>query len=112
MVNARVFHAKNDLEDEVAFGGDFEKRFDVGMGEVEGLVAGVDADAGHFVDFVAAAEVFLPIGPGEVDGPEWNQEAAMLLAFGGEAFVDAVYVFGEEGVEAAGPRLNDAQLFL
>ena len=81
------------------------------MGEVEGLVAGIDAEAGHFVDFVAAAQIFLPIGPGEIDGSEWDQEAAMLFALGGESFVDVVDVFGEKGFETAGPCLSDAMFF-
>jgi len=58
---------------------------------------------------VAAANVFLPVGPGEVDSAEGDQEAAAMFAAGaGEALVDAVDVFGEEGFEAAGPGLGDA----
>jgi hypothetical protein len=108
-VNAGVFHSENDLEDQAAPGNDLQKVRHAGVSEVEGLVARIDAKAGHLEYFVAAANVLLPVGPGEVDGAEGHQEAAAVFAAGaGETFVDAVDVFGEEGFEAAGPGLGDA----
>src|SRR3954470_477469 len=109
MMDAGVFHSENDLEDQAAPENDLEKVFHAGVSEVEGLVARIDAKAGHLEHFVAAANVFLPVGPGEVDSAEGNQEAAALFAAGaGPALVDAVDVFSEEGFEAAGPGLGDA----
>ena len=82
MVHARVFHSANDLEDQAAFGNDFEKVFHGRLSEVEGLVPGINSEAGDLEYFVAAPNVFLPAWPGEVDGAERDQEAEAMFAAG------------------------------
>ena len=34
---------------------------------IERLVAGINPDARHLVNFVTAPQIFLPVGPGEID---------------------------------------------
>ena len=79
------------------------------MRKIEGLVAGKDADTGHAILLLDAAEVIFPIGPGEVHAADGATETgAVGAAFGGEALVDAREIFVEQRLEAAGPRFYDA----
>ena len=42
------------------------------------------------VHFMTAANVFLPIGPGEINGAKWTQKArGLLAALGREALINA-----------------------
>jgi hypothetical protein len=99
------------LEQQAALAGDGEQPLEVGMAEVEGLVPGVDPQSGHAQYFVAAADVVLPVGPREIDRAEGLEQAgAAFAALGGEAFIGAAEILVEQGLEAAGPGLDDPVL--
>ena len=70
VVDAGVLQLEYDLQDQAPLGGESDEPAEVGVGEIEGLVTGEQAHAGHPVLLVAAAQVLLPIGPREVHAAE------------------------------------------
>ena len=66
---------------------------------------------GHLlVHFVAPPEIFFPIGEHRVDRAEGDQQAAAIIFTGFvEPCVDAGHVAMEQGIEAGGPRLANAE---
>src|SRR5258705_94577 len=78
------------------------------MVQIEWLIAGINSNARHFVDFVTTTDVLLPIRPGQIDAAKRNQKTWRLRpAFVSETRIDAVHIFGEQRLETAGPRLDD-----
>src|SRR6266545_7742325 len=81
------------------------------MVQIKWLIAGINPNARHFVNLVTAPYVLLPIRPGQVDAAKRNQKARpMLQAFGRQARIDPIHIFGEQRLETAGPSLDDPML--
>jgi hypothetical protein len=79
MIHSWVLHAENHLQNQTAFRGHFNKAFHSGMVQIEWLITGIDSKARHFVNLVTAANVLLPIRPGQVNAAKRNQEAGSVL---------------------------------
>src|SRR5207302_6363150 len=78
------------------------------MVQIEWLIAGINPTARHLVSLMTAPDVLLPIRPGQVDATKRNQKArSMLQAFGRQARIDPIPIFGEQRLETAGPSLDD-----
>src|SRR5262245_60237161 len=111
-----IGNAADELEDEAASVGEIEQAGEAWIVERVAGVIGVEAYARHVENFVAAAEVFFPIGQCGIDRAEGNelrlcnagQTSSRTRAHVGEARVDCGDVFVEEAVEAANPGLGDA----
>src|SRR5262245_9289441 len=111
MMHARVFHAEDHLKNQAAFRSHFYQTLHSRMVEIERLIAGINPNARHFVNFVTAPHVFVPIRPGQIDAAKGNQKtSSMLPTFGPQARVDPIHIFGEERFETSSPRLDDTVL--
>src|SRR5262245_51366316 len=81
------------------------------MVQIEWLIARVDSNSGHFVDFVTAPNVLLPIRPRQVHAAKWNQETRPVLpTFSRQTLIEAVHILGQQSLETASPSLDDAML--
>src|SRR5438876_7874008 len=81
------------------------------MVQIKWLIAGINPKARHFVNLVTAADILLPIRPSQIDAAKRNQKAwPMLDAFGRQAHIDPIHIFGEQRLETAGPSLDDPML--
>src|SRR6185369_11304664 len=81
------------------------------MIQIEWLIAGINPKARHFVNFVTAANIFLPVRPGQVDAAKRSQKARSVLpAFSRQPRVDPIHIFREQRLETPGPSLDDPML--
>ena len=111
MVHPRVLHAEDHLKNQTAFRDHSHQARHPGMVQIEWLIAGINPNARHFVNFVTAPNILLPIRPGQVDAAKRNQKTrSMLQAFGRQARIDPTHIFGEQRLETAGPSLDDPML--
>ena len=110
VLGAIVFQADGELHDEAALGGEREQARERGVVEPVAVVIGMQPEAGHLVNFGAAADIFFPVGELRIHGAEGHEPAGVRAAFGGEASVRGGEVLVQQAVERAGPRLRDAVL--
>src|SRR5439155_6068186 len=75
--------------------------------EAVAVVVRMQADAGHAMLLVTAAQVFLPVGLARVDRAKGDEEAGIALALIREPSIDTGQVLVQHALEAAGPRLRN-----
>ena len=109
MLHPGIFDSHNELDDQSSLLGSGKKLGEDGIVEMIAVVGRVEADAGHVVVFVAAAEVLAPIGQRGIDRAEraeqnWPGFAAIVEKTG----VHTGYILVKHAVEIPRPGLSHA----
>ena len=111
VLRANVLHSHGELDDQPAPLGQRQQFGEAGIVKPISVVIGVQADAGHLVVFVAAAQVFTPVGQRGVHRTERDQQPLRVLgALVRQPGIDAAHVLVQQAVEAAGPRPGHVHL--
>jgi hypothetical protein len=109
MLHPGIFDSHDELYDESAPLGSGKKLGKHGIIETIAVVGRVEADAGHVVVFMTAAEVLAPIGERGIDGAERaEQHRPGSTAIVDQPGVYTAYILVKHAVETPRPSLSHA----
>src|SRR5262245_6106755 len=112
MLNAFVFHAERNLDQNASRFSRREQFAKFRFVELVAMIVWKEPDTGHQILFMTAAKVLLPIREFWINRAEGKKDvAAMLLTLSGESFVYSGDVFVPQRIEAAGPGLHHTGTF-
>ena len=107
MLHPRIFDSHDELDDQSALPGSGKKLGKDRIIETIAVVGRVQADAGHVVVFVAAAEVLGPIGQHGIDrAKRTEQDWPGSLAFIEKPGVHTSYILVKDAVKTPRPGLS------
>src|SRR5699024_6722213 len=81
------------------------------MAQIKRLIAGINPNTTHPMDFMTPSQLFFPIGPGEVYGAKRDQHALTIsMALPGQTAVNTINILVKQGLKTPGPCLADSVL--